>query len=327
MTWQSPQKALGRFLLRVVGWGLALGAGFCLVFQDWQHLGRYTLICAFFTALLGGGFQLLPRRWMEPGPREAPARAALRMQGIWLGLCVILVGFGLWVMGRLMGPGSLSGYTVIITLLLSLLMTSLMVGRQTAMALVARTQDLERARARAGFLALRAQLQPHTLFNALNTILARVRPDPDGAEDALRSLAALLRQTLAALERETWTLGEECGLLRSLLELERSRFGTRLAYEIQLPPEAEATPIPPLLLLPLVENSLKHGFQTKVGPCRLLVRVESGAIRIEDDGVGRPGSPVEGIGLRTVRERLEAIGGRLSWPQVSEGCAIRLELP
>jgi hypothetical protein len=315
------------FLLRVAGWGFVLGLGFSLAFHDWGNLGRYTLISAFFSALLGGGIHLLPRRWMEPAPGESPARAALRMQATWLGLCLSLVGLGLAVVGRWVGPGSLDAYTVIITLLVSLLLTSLAVGRAMAVALVARTQALERARARAGFLALRAQLQPHTLFNALNTILALVRPDPEGAEGALRNLSALLRQILAALEHESWTLQEECGLLHALLALERVRFGSRLTYEIHLPSEAEARPVPPLLLLPLVENSLKHGFRSKVGPCRVEVMVEPKVIRVVDDGVGRPEAPVEGVGLRTVRERLEACGGRLSWPPVTQGCEARVELP
>ena len=294
MIFRRPQKALGyigRFLFKVGSWGVLLGLGFSLVFQDWHHLLRYILISTFFTALLGGGFQLLPKQWLEPGRQESPTRAALRMQATWLGLCLGLVGLGLFLMGRWAGPGSLNGYTIVITLAVSLLLTSLTVGRHTAVALVARTQELERARTRAGFLALRAQLQPHTVFNALNAILARVRPDPEGAEQDLRSLAALLRQTLVALERETWTLSEECGLLRSLLELERSRFGARLAYDIHLPPGLGMTPIPPLLLLPLVENSLKHGFRSKVGPCRLEVLVEAQAIRIVDDGVGRQEAP------------------------------------
>jgi hypothetical protein len=217
MTFRPPQKALGllsRFLFKVGSWGLLLGLGFSLAFQDWHNLPRYILISTFFTALIGGGFQLLPKQWMEPVRQESPARAALRMQGTWLGLCLALVGLGLFLLEHWMGPGALEGSTVLITLTLSLLLTSLTVGRHTAVVLVTRTQELERARTRAGFLALRAQLQPHTIFNALNAILARVRPDPEGAEQDLRNLAALLRQTLVALERETWTLGEECSLLR-----------------------------------------------------------------------------------------------------------------
>ena len=329
MTSLSGMRAfppLGRFLVQVAGWGLVLGLGLSTVFQEWNHLGRYTLICTFFTALLGGGFKLLPKRWMEPGPRESPSRTALRIQATWLGLCLGLVGFGLLLVGHWTGPGSLNLNSVVITLLVSLLLTSLLVGRSTALALVARSQELERTRVQAVFLALRAQLQPHTLFNALNTILARVRPDPEGAEKSLRDLATLMRQTLVALEQETWTLQEECGLLRSLLELERARFGDRLSYDIHLPAEAATVPIPPLLLLPLVENSLKHGFRGKVGPCHLDVLVEPKRIRVRDDGVGRPQAPVEGVGLRTVRERLEVFGGRLSWPPIAEGCEACVEL-
>jgi len=319
-------RALGRFLLRVGGWGGALGFLFSLAFQEWANLPRYVLVCSLFTALITGGFALLPQRWLEPDPAEPPRRAALRMQATWLCACFVLVALGLLVVRLAVGPGALSANSILITGLASLLCTSLAVGRHTAAALVARTTELERAKARAGFLALKAQLQPHTLFNALNTILAQVRPDPEGAEQSLRGLATLLRRILAALDREAWTLEEECDLLRTYLELECSRFGHRLSYAIHLTEEDAARPIPPLLLLPLVENSLKHGFQAKVGPCHVEVCVSGTRIRVLDDGVGRPPEPVEGVGLRTVRQRLGALGGSLSWPQVLTGCEVRLEL-
>ncbi len=330
MAFLSPPSALrrvGRFLLQVVAIGFALALLLSLTFGEWAHLGLYTGICVFFTALMGGGFQFVPRRWLDPDLRDRPGRAALRMQATWLGLSLLMLGLGFGILRLWAGPKAFGGFGIVVTYLVSLLMTSLAVGRHTAVTLVARTQELERARARAGYLALQAQLQPHTFFNGLNAILARVRPDPEGAEAAIRSLARLLRHTMVALERESWTLQEECDVLQSLLELERSRFGDRLAFEVHLVPEAETVLIPPLLLLPLVENSLKHGFRSKVGPCRLEVWAEPRCIRVIDDGVGRLDASPEGVGLKTVRQRLEALGGRLWWPPMTRGCEARVELP
>ena len=131
---------------------------------------------------------------------------------------------------------------------------------------------------------------------------------------------------LSALEQPAWPLREEFQLLEHLLRLEELRFGERLRFELVLEPAMAETAVPPLLLLPLVENALKHGFRPKVGPCHLRVEAAAGTIRIQDDGEGRAPDAAEGLGLRTVRERLEASGGALTWPTVAQGCAVEVRL-
>jgi signal transduction histidine kinase len=79
-------------------------------------------------------------------------------------------------------------------------------------------------------------------------------------------------------------------------------------------------------LLPLVENALKHGFRPKVGQCHLKIEAAGGWIRIADDGVGCTADAPEGVGIRTVRERLEASGGSLLWPEVDQGCTVEVRL-
>ncbi|MFZ5550208.1 MAG: sensor histidine kinase [Pseudomonadota bacterium] len=173
---------------------------------------------------------------------------------------------------------------------------------------------------------LRAQLEPHMLFNTLANLRGLVREDTDRAETMIDSLIAYLRATLVASQAESVPLGREFGQLRAYLEIMSLRMGPRLSWRLDLPHELEDTPVPAMLLQPLVENAIKHGLEPKVGPGRIEVVarvVEAGIeIRIEDDGLGvlvqdgdepldvaftPPGR--SSYGLRHVRERLQAVYG------------------
>src|SRR5215813_1424780 len=120
--------------------------------------------------------------------------------------------------------------------------------------------------------ALRAQLNPHFLFNSLNSINSLVGTDPEGARRMCEGLGDFLRRTLALGARDAVTLDDELGLVERYLGIEQVRFGDRLRVERAVDPEAAACRVPPLLLQPLVENAIKHGIQN----C-----VEGGTIRIE----------------------------------------------
>jgi two-component sensor histidine kinase len=297
-----------------------------VVFRDPAHVWNYLFVSCLCSVVIGLGFHALPPGFLEPARGRSPRMAVWRMQVKWLGICLLLVAPCLGLLQLIFGR-RLDAATLTIVPLVALLITSLAVGQHTATALVARTRSLEQSRTHAGFLALQAQIQPHTLFNALNTILALVRTHPEQAEAATRHLSRLLRRTTAALDQEAWPLADEFQLLEALLELERLRFGDRLSYTLTLAEDLRDRRVPPLLLVPLVENSLKHGFRAKVGPCALTVVAEGRTLRVADDGLGRPVPAAEGVGLRTVRERLEALGGRMSWPETSTGCVVELELP
>ncbi len=235
-----------------------------------------------------------------------------------LAVCVGLVRF-------LLGFNMLRSLpSFVVAAMIGLLITSMILGQQSLVEGIAARGALAKAEARARTLALQAQLSPHTLFNALNTIAALIPDAPARAEEATERLSKLLRRILSALERDRWTLAEEFELLEDLLRLETLRFGDRLDYTLELEGAGRELEVPPLILLPLVENSLKHGFRPKVGPCRLRVRAEGPRVRVEDDGVGRPPTSTEGLGLRTVRERLEARGGGLEWPATPRGCVVEV---
>lgn len=163
--------------------------------------------------------------------------------------------------------------------------------------------------------ALKAQIQPHFLFNSLNSISSLTSSDPARAREMCVSLADFLRKTLAVEERETIPIGEELSLARSYLDVERIRFGARLNVEEQIAPEEYRWLVPPLLLQPLIENAVVHGIGTLVdgGIVRIEVARAGHRLRIvvsnpfDPDVV--PSRPRGGLGLRLVRDRLQAAFG------------------
>ena len=279
------------------------------------------------TGVIWGGFDLVdaplerfPKAWRP----EWIGLAAVAWILVWF---TLLIAVAVTLVRLLLGV-NLAGdrHMMIASVLIGLAISGFMATRETVARKVALDRQLAKAEARAAFLSLQAQLSPHTLFNALNTIASLIPEEPARAEEATVRLAALLRRILGALEQPEWALREEFSLLEDLLRLEELRFGDRLRFELALAPAMADQPIQPLLLLPLVENALKHGFRPKVGPCTLRVTARDGAVRIEDDGVGRLGSAPEGLGLRTVRERLAACGGSLRWVDAGVGCAVEVRL-
>ena len=168
--------------------------------------------------------------------------------------------------------------------------------------------DLRQARLH----ALEAQLRPHFLFNALNTISSLIRAREDQA--AIRSVAALgdvLRGALRQTEPEV-ALRDELGLAERYLDLERARFGDTLSFSVEAEPDTAAAQVPSLLLQPLVENALKHG-RGPDGRAHVRIRAqrEGPDLRIEvrDRGSGPAEGAQEGIGLSNTRARLRHLYG------------------
>lgn len=163
--------------------------------------------------------------------------------------------------------------------------------------------------------ALKAQIQPHFLFNSLNSISALTSTDPARAREMCVSLADFLRKTLAVEERESIPIGEELSLARSYLDVESIRFGSRLIVEEEIAPEECRWPVPPLLLQPLIENAVVHGIGTLVegGVVRIEVARAGHRLRIvvsnPFDPAVAPTRPPGGLGLRLVRDRLQAAFG------------------
>ncbi len=164
--------------------------------------------------------------------------------------------------------------------------------------------------------ALKAQINPHFFFNALNTIAALTHTDPALAEASVERLAQMFRYVLAGSERGQVPLEEELAFVDDYLEIERARFGERLRVTREIDPRILSIPIPSLILQPLVENAVRHG-KGDDGRIALDIRVESVdagvRITVADQGPGMPAgyriSDGHGHGLRNVDERLRKTYG------------------
>lgn len=186
----------------------------------------------------------------------------------------------------------------------------------------ARLREAEAERARAELAMLRAQVDPHFLYNALHTATALVRLDPAAAEQALEQLASLLRYVLdpARGARESVPLDEELQFVELYLSIERARLGNRLRVVTEVDDEARDVHVPSLSLQPLVENAITHGLAPRLSGGTITVRAhldaQGLALVVQDDGVGRAdmtsASRGTGIGLDALRKRLAARYGDLA---------------
>lgn len=194
---------------------------------------------------------------------------------------------------------------------------------------------LSTALAQAQLSALEAQLHPHFLFNALQSITELLHQDVHAADKMLVSLSRLLRQFLESESSHEVPLSAELRTLEPYIELERLRYGDRLRVAIDLPPEALAWRVPHLVLQPLVENSIRHGIAPRVEPGEIGIRarINGSVLELEvvDDGVGLPAELREGLGLSNTRARLEQLygsGQRLELSRrAGRGCVVTLHIP
>lgn len=182
--------------------------------------------------------------------------------------------------------------------------------------------------------SLQAKLTPHFLFNSLNVIHALVHIDPKSADEAITSLASLLRSNLRTTENTLITLSEELERIHELLHLARLRFGDRIITQIRVPAELMNTPVPPMLFLNLVENAITHGIGNLEdgGLITVSAKASEEQIRISVHNTGTlPEHAVRGVGTQDALQRLEMLFGgraRFSLSQMDEKTvAAEVDLP
>jgi hypothetical protein len=170
----------------------------------------------------------------------------------------------------------------------------------------------EKSEADMKLTVLQAQVEPHFLFNTLASMRSLVTSDPPRAAQTIDALARHLRATLPKIRANTGasrsTLAEQFAICESYLELMKLRLGDRLRVEIELPAALHDAPFPPLLLISLVENAIKHGVEPKPGNTRVTLSArlvqERLEVRVEDDGAGLALGMGEGTGLANIRAQL-----------------------
>jgi two-component system LytT family sensor kinase len=202
-----------------------------------------------------------------------------------------------------------------------------------------RTTDLERRLVESRLQSLRAQLQPHFLFNALNTISAFTESNPQTARRLMAQLGGLLRASLRHTSQPLVTLGEELTFLDDFLAIEAARLEGRVRFSVKADDDLLGIQVPSFLLQPLVENALRHGVGARLSGGQVTVTATGNrsalAIRVRDDGVGLPAGWVferdAGVGLRNVAARLEHLYGKPGLLRVvpieSGGAEVQIDLP
>ena len=350
---------LRHFLQCVLHWNPHISLAICFYFSGVHELlpnWLYSLAIAEIVSLtcFGGvrGFRYLELQYFKLRGRVAPNHGHvwyLGLSGFFmpLGLCLAF-----WVVfngSRL--AGSPVEWPNIHEFKNSLLIGALIMGafvalktradaREAAREAELRIRGLENERLVAQLAALTAQMNPHLLFNALNTVASLIPSDPRKAEETTLRLSELYRGVLESSRRGTHSLAEELALCRAYLEIESARFGERLRSVIEVSDEVrpERTRVPALSIQPLVENAVRHGLASRAagGEIRVTASASGGTVTIsvEDDGVGfgnssaRPGA---GTGLENCEKRLRlGFGekGRLDiLPRTGGGSVVRVQVP
>jgi signal transduction histidine kinase len=203
-----------------------------------------------------------------------------------------------------------------------------------------RLERLEKNFSEARLNALRMQLDPHFLFNALNTISSQLERDPKLARGMIEHLGDLLRLSLESKDRQEVPLAEEMAFLEHYLAIQKIRFGDHLKIDVQIAPEVKYACVPCLFVQPLVENAIRHGISRRSSGGTVIVSAQRAGdrldIRVLDDGVGLPaGWTLEnsgGLGLSVTRERIAGLHpggeGRLDVKRrTSGGTEVEISLP
>lgn len=210
------------------------------------------------------------------------------------------------VCGLVYGPGFNAGPPIV----------SWAIGATMALLVGVAVRTMRRLRTRVvstELEALQARINPHFLFNTLNSIAALIREDPARAEAMTLQLSSLFRYTLTAPRRGLVTVDEELTIVEGYLAIEQERLGARLAYQLDVDPSVKSFRLPALTLQPLVENAIKHGIAPAVGGGSVRVRGwREGAhvhLSVTDTGEGVSNDGGTGEGLESVRRRLRATFG------------------
>lgn len=344
-------------VLRHIGYALIIGTGIAvfltLLFR--QHFG-ITLVYSWCISIgCSAGIDTLrhlANTWVH---RHAPPRTGGDDPADWPGWgwmvpCLVLgtfIGFtlGSEVAAWLTGGRHLRLFSGNLGVAVALLLFSLVPGVSATVYFRAKAQlrsaealaeTSRRQAAETRLKLLESQLEPHMLFNTLANLRALIAVDPERAQAMLDRLIDFLRATLGGSRSAEHPLAAEFARLGDYLALMQVRMGERLRVELTLPPALAATPVPPLVLQPLVENAIKHGLEPRRGGGWIRVSASSEAgelvLTVADTGVGLApdkgtrhhadhGANSGGFGLAQVRERLATLYGPHASLRLSPGPA------
>jgi len=261
------------------------------------------------------------------------ALGALMWSGVWL---LLFRGWQLVLDTELIGThGPMFIITGALLYLLSVAFYYLLIAIEDARRLELREMEVKVLAREAELKTLKAQLDPHFLFNSLNSISALCGTSPSSARTLTTLLAEYLRKSLRIGSADSITIAEELELALNYLAVERIRFGPRLEIAQDVDESVRAIRIPPLLLLPLVENAVTHGVGHLLegGAIEIIAKRDGDRVRISVENrcdPDRPLKPGHGIGLRNTQRRIEtffAEPARMDIANESDRFRVTLSLP
>lgn len=352
---EVDRLGLGLWAAVVLGLGtLLLSYRYLGVLAAGQKVPFWPVAVQEYVGALGGGLMFFPfRRFVrayEPRLRRLPlyvlvvlALSVCHTTWNWLMRTAIygLLGWGSYDYGRMPLRYFMELPIDVLALTFAAAGIHIWDSREAARAEALRASRLEARLARAQVHNLRLQMQPHFLFNGLDTISATLHRNPDAADEMIERLAALLRASLRTGDADRVPLGSELALLEGYLSIMRARFGDRLRVGLEVEPGLGSVAVPSLLLQPWVENAIRHGAAESEGQGQIDIRIaKTGPARdrllleVVDDGPGvAPGrDPLRaGLGLSTTAERLELLYGDRQRFEAGNhpdgGFGVRAELP
>ncbi len=325
--WQINQKLHKQIWLMVVThlfiWLSCSGiVGFGIYVYQGSDFTKSCLIVSVYFLLLGFGNSFMGELLDGVNYRERFAKP-------WQGIMNILPHLIITVSGALIGDvirrwivesqiytgrefWIVLGYLLLVGILLIGLLIGIWYEHQ-------RRITLESSLIQAELIALKAQIKPHFLFNTLNTIISMIRENPVQAEKVTQQFAELMRYILMASEYETIPLEQELECVEQYLGIEKERFKGKLNYTIEVKEQWFSFLLPPLILQPLIENSVRHGIIPKLAPGHIEITItpykNGEALVVSDNGVGfntdhlkKPLAP-NGHGLQNVSQRWKKFMG------------------
>lgn len=357
MVQQIKTRGFGKNLWPLVWLNLIVGLVLALTFwviQNRTHPHSFTdeLISSFIHTVIYG----LTLSLLVPylGERLIILRAPWNWAAIIASLLFIAFASTLLVEVILMSAGylsraafrqefvgkSLGVFSIVLVIGLCIHAYETLRDRWQATNLQLRTHELEKERAlklltEVRLASLQSRVHPHFLFNALNSISALISENPPQAEQMVQRLASLLRTSLDAFENDESLLNDEIELVTDYLEIEKVRFGERLRYSVEVPSELGSVRVPPLILQPIVENSVKFSVSPRPSGGEIRVAAERRekhlVLHVWDNGPGFAEESVpDGHGLDNLRSRLVALYGeeaKLSIDSRDGETNIRVYLP
>ena len=269
------------------------------------------------------------------------AVSASLSSSLWILLCNAWV----WALNQSQIPGFSGERTVgetrllfgigVVLYLLAVAVHYLIIAFEASREAERRTLDMRVLAQEAELRALRAQIDPHFLFNSLNSISALTAQDPAAARSMTILLSDFFRRSLQLGAMELIPLKDELGVIRNFLEIEKIRFGKRLNVAMEIEDTSQHCMVPPLLLQPLVENAIRHGIAHLVdgGTVSLRTRKENGFLTIEVRNPIDPDRPKTlgtGVGMENVRRRLQTLfdsAARMDTSTKNEMFSVEISFP